>query len=88
MAEFFLKNSCFEISEKVFRQISRAAIATKFRPPYACIFMEETESSFIKTQQLQRFIWLRYIDDIFFTCAHSEEQLSYFSKISTNFIRT
>ena len=39
--------------------------------------MDETETSFIKIQQFQPFIWLRYIDDIFYmgTCG---EQLKLF----------
>ena len=55
----------------------KTAIGTKFAPPDVCIFMDETETSFIKIQQLQPFIWLRYIDDIFYmgTCG---EQLKLF----------
>ena len=64
MAEFVLKNNYFEFNE-VCKQISGTAIATKFAPHYACIFIDEMETSFLKTQQLQPFIWLGYIDDIF-----------------------
>ena len=49
MAEFVLKNNCFEFNEKVCRQISGTVIGTKFAPPYACIFMDEMETSFLKT---------------------------------------
>ena len=80
MAEFVLKNNYFEFNEKVCRQISGTAIGTKFAPPYACIFMGEMETSFLKTQQLQPFIWLRYIYDIFFIWTHGEEQLKLFLK--------
>ena len=80
MAEFVLKNNYFEFNEKVCRQISGTAIGTKFAPPYACIFMDEMKTSFLKTQQLQPFIWLRYIDDIFFIWTHGEEQLKLFLK--------
>ena len=38
------------------------------------------ETSFLKKQQLQPFIWLRYIDDIFFIWTHGEEQLNLFLK--------
>ena len=31
-----------------------------------------------KTQQIQPFIWLRYIDDIFFIWIHGEKQLNLF----------
>ena len=66
MAEFVLKNNYFEFNGKVCWQISGTAIGTKFAPPYACIFIDEMETSFLKTQQFQPCIWLRYIDDIFF----------------------
>ena len=68
------------INEKVCKQISGTAIGTKFAPPYACIFMDEMEASFPKTQQLQPFIWLKYINDIFFIWTHGEEQLNLFLK--------
>ena len=42
--------------------------------------MDEMEAIFLKTQQLQPFIWLRYIDDIFFIWTHGEEQLNLFLK--------
>ena len=78
MAEFVLKNNYFEFSEKVCRQISGTAIGTKFAPPYACVFMDKMETSFLKTQQLQPFICLRYIYNIFRIRTHGEEQLKLF----------
>ena len=35
MAEFALTNNYFEFGQKIFHQISEAAIGTKFAPPYA-----------------------------------------------------
>ena len=66
MAEFVLKNNFFEFNGKLKRQKSGATIGTKFAPPYACIFMDEVETEFLKSKELQLFLWLRYIDDIFF----------------------
>ena len=40
MAESFLKNKLFESNLKFYKQISGAAIGTKFAPPYGCIFMD------------------------------------------------
>ena len=77
---FVLKNNYSEFNEKVCKQISEAATGTKFAPLYACIFMDEMEISFLKTQQLQSFICLRYTDDIFFTWTHGGEQLNLFLK--------
>ena len=80
MAEFVLNNDYFEFNEKVCKQILGTAIGTKFASPYACIFMDEMETKFVKAQQLQPFIWFRYIDDIFFIWTHGEEQLNLFFK--------
>ena len=44
MTKFILSNNYFEFSEKVFQQISGTAIATKFAPPHACIYMDQIET--------------------------------------------
>ena len=64
MAEFVLKNNFFEFNGGVKRQKSGTAIGTKFVPP-ACIFIDEVETEFLKSEELQPFLWLRYIDNIF-----------------------
>ena len=56
MAEFFLTNNYFEFWQKVFHPISGTAIGTKFAPPYACIFMDNFETNFLKTQKLEQFV--------------------------------
>ena len=43
------------------------------------------ETSFLKTQQLQQFIWLTYIDVTFFIWTHGEEQLDLFLKDHNKF---
>ena len=50
MAKFVLQNSYFEFIGETKQQISGTAIGTKFAPPYACIFMDQAESEFLKTQ--------------------------------------
>ena len=47
------------------RQKSGTAIGTKFASPYACIFIDEVETEFLKSEELQPFLWFRYTDDIF-----------------------
>ena len=42
--------------------------------------MDEVGTSFLKTQQLQPFIWLRYTDDIFFIWTRGKEQPNLFLK--------
>ena len=83
MADFVLKNNF--LNGEVKRQTSGTAIGTNFTPPYACIFMDEIETDFFKSQELQPFLWLRYIDDIFFLWAHGEEKLTQFLKELNNF---
>ena len=72
LAEFVLKNNFFEFNNEIKQQISGTAIGTKFTPPYTCIYKDKTETYFLKTQKLQPFVWLRYIDDIFFIWTHEE----------------
>ena len=65
VAQFVLKSNYFEFNSTVKDQISGTAFGTKFAPPYACIFMDYTEREFLKSEQIQPWIWFRYIDDIF-----------------------
>ena len=66
LAEFVLKNNFFEFNNEIKQQISGTTHGTKFAPPYTCIYTDKTETDFLKTQELQPFAWLRYIDNIFF----------------------
>ena len=50
MAEFVLKHNYFEFTDQVRQETSGTAIGTKFAPTYACIFMADVESKFLKTQ--------------------------------------
>ena len=78
MAEFVLKNNFFEFNGEVKRQKSGTAFGTKFAPPYACIFMDKVETEFLKSQELQPFLWLRYMDDIFSIWTHGTQELDSF----------
>ena len=66
MAQSVLKNNFFEFNNYVFQQISGTAIGTKFAPPCACIFMDQIENKFLRSQSHQPMVWFRYIDNIFF----------------------
>ena len=85
MAEFAFKNNYFEFNEKVEKQISGTAICTLFAPPYACIFMDQAETEFLKTQKHKPLIWFRYIDDVFFIWTRGKETLSLFLEDLNNF---
>ena len=56
MADFVMKNNVFEFNGEVKRQKTGNTIGTKFAPPYACIFMDEVETEFLKSQELQPFL--------------------------------
>ena len=74
MAKFVLKNNYFEFNSNVKHQIS-GAISMKFAPPYACIYVDYMKNQFLKNEQIQSWIWFRYIDDIFFIWKASEKEL-------------
>ena len=78
MIEFVLKNNIFEFNGKVKKQVAETAISTKFTPPYAFIYMDEKETEFLKTQELQPLVSFRYMDEIFFIWNHSEDELNKF----------
>ena len=40
--------------------------------------MDEVETEFLKSQELQPFLWLRYIDGIFFILTHGTQDLDSF----------
>ena len=65
MAEFVLKNNFFEFNGSVKQQVSGMAIGTKCAPTYTCIYMDEVEAEFLKTQERALLVWFSYIDDIF-----------------------
>ena len=54
-----------EFNGGVKRQKSGTAIGTKFASPYACIFIGEVETEFLKGEELQPFLWFCYTGDIF-----------------------
>ena len=78
MAEFVLRNNYFEFNLTAKHQIWRTAIGTNFVPSYAYIFMDCIERVFLKSNQIQPWIWIRYTDDIFFIWAASQKELDKF----------
>ena len=54
MADFVLKNN-FEFNAEVKQQKSGTATGTKFASPYACIFMDDVETDFLKSQGITTF---------------------------------
>ena len=87
MAKFVLQNNVFEFDSQLYQQISGTAIGTKFAPPYACLYMDYIEKEFLKTQSVKPWLWKRFIDDIFFIWADTEESLKTFLKDLNSFKR-
>ena len=75
IAKFILQNNYFEFNEETKQHISGTAIGTTFAPPSACIFVDQAESEFLKTQIHQPLEWLRYEDDIFFIWIYGQDKL-------------
>ena len=78
MAQFVLTNNYFEFNSKVKEQASGTAIETKFASPYACVFMDRMETEFLEKERMKPWVWLRYIDDIFFVWTHGKNRLDEF----------
>ena len=64
--DFAFKNNVLEFNDEVKIQKSWTGIGTKFAHHYACIFMNAVEAKFLASQNLQPFLWFRYIDVMFF----------------------
>ena len=47
--------------------------------------MNRVEQDFLKTQELQPLLWLRYIGDIFFIWTHGKEELNKLMEKVNNF---
>ena len=54
-----------QMTEFVLKHIFLSSMG-EFAPPSACIFKNEVETEFLKSQELQPFFSLCYIDNIFF----------------------
>ena len=65
MADFILKNNYFEFNEQISNKFLVALLVPSLAPRYACLFMYKIETAFLETQELQPWVWFRYIDSIF-----------------------
>ena len=75
----------FEFDGEVKQQKSGTATGTRFKPPFACIFMGEVETEFFRSEELQPFLWVRYINGIFFIWTHGKQKLDSFHNELDNF---
>ena len=85
LLEIVLKNNNLEFNGKHFLQVQGTAMGTKLAPSYANLFMEDLEIRMLEAYHLKPTTWLRYIDDIFFTWDHGEEELAKWLDFLNNF---
>ena len=78
MAEFKSKNNYLMFGSCIKQKISGTAVETQFTPLYACIFMYKMESKFLESENTKPWVWMRYIDDIFFILTENEDELEVF----------
>ena len=79
-AEIVLKINIFQFKEKTLKQLRGTAIAAKFVPPYAIIFMADLAERILKDIELQPRIWRMHVDDIFFIWEHGVDSLKQFTE--------
>ena len=77
-----LKSNIFRFGNNFYHQIKGTAMGTPMAPNYANLFMDKFETSllndFFNKTGKKPFIWLRYIDDIFFIWTEGHESLQDF----------
>lgn len=61
-------------------------LAQNLQLPYACIFIDETETELLKSQELQPFLWLCFIGNTFSTWVYGEDKLTQFLNKLNNFL--
>lgn len=78
LISFILTLNNFKFQNQNYLQIKGTAMGTRMAPSFANLFMGLLERSFLNSQTLKPFIWLRFIDDIFLLWQHGNESLSTF----------
>ena len=84
MILFILKNNVFRFSNLIYQQIVGTAMGIPISCNFANLFMSEVESNMLNEYEtatgIRPFLWLRYIDDVFFLWSDDEESLLKFIK--------
>ena len=86
VAEFTLKNNCFEFDENICRQISRAAIGTKFAPPQRFYFHGWNGGQISYHNNCSHSSGLDILTTYFLSELIVKKNLNYFLKILTSFM--
>lgn len=75
LIELVLTKNHFQFNETNYIQKLGTAMGTRMAPSYASLFMGKFEKEFLDSCDVQPFLWLRFLDDIFMIWDDSEEQL-------------
>ena len=78
LPSIILTENYFELGKDMYHQKLRAAIGTKFAPPYANLFLAGRENKIFSDKNVQPVLWLRYLDDIFCIWTDGLEKLNEF----------
>ena len=90
LLNFVLKHNYFIYNNSTYHQLQGVAMGTKMAPSFANLFMGKLEADFLRAwgSDKQPFLWLRFIDDIFFLWQHGETALKEFMTFINNFHKT
>ena len=68
----------FELVSDMCHQLLGTAISTKFTPNYAKNFIAKSEEIFFKKLKFKPYLWIRYLDDIFYIWTEGLDKLKEF----------
>ena len=78
LVKMILKHNYFELVSDMCHQLLGTAISTKFTPNYANNFIAESEEIFFKKLKFKPYLWIRYLDDIFYIWTEGLDKLKEF----------
>jgi hypothetical protein len=74
LMDFVLKNNNFTFNNEHYIQTQGTAMGTQMAPSYACLFMGVLEQKMLDQAPFKPYLWVRFIDDIFFIWTHGQEK--------------
>ena len=75
-ATIILKNDYFENGELKYHQKRDFFVGSKFAAPYSNLFMAELGKIIFQTSEVKPFLWLRYLDEIFYIWTQGFQKLN------------
>ena len=75
-ATIILKNEYFENGELKYHQKRDFFVGSKFASPYSKLFMAELGKIIFQNSEVKPFLWLRYLDEIFYIWTQGFQKLN------------